>query len=381
MSKISIIIPIYNIEKYLRQALDSVVNQTLDDIEIICIDDCSTDNSLAIVKEYAQKDDRFVIIEQKENQGQGVARNIGIERASSKYIMFLDPDDYYELNACEEAFNQIEKFGNDIVFFNYNTLQNRGNFESARYKNVLKNLEYCQKLTPKNDKIPYMGYCWTKIYNKDFLIQNDCKFTQTRCGEDVPFAVKSTINANSVSVLNKSLYNYRIFFKKDNFRNKTMCNRFKNFEEPLKNREIAYKLVMFAENINEFKTVFLIYYTRILIKIFNEYTPNVNYECKNDILRTTQYLLKQVMQENNLEQIPEINIENLNKFLSYENYYQYWFKIVFLQQIFSIKNKYKDNCKYKIITFLGVKITFKVKNKSQTLARVERERERERERE
>ena len=109
MTKVSIIIPVYNRENYLPKALDSAVNQTLKDIEIICIDDCSTDNSLGILKEYASKDNRIIVLEQKENQGQGVARNRALDIAKGEYIMCLDSDDWLELNACELAYNQISK--------------------------------------------------------------------------------------------------------------------------------------------------------------------------------------------------------------------------------------------------------------------------------
>ena len=96
MNKVSIIMPIYNVEKYIKQSLDSVVNQTLKDIEIICVNDCTPDKSFEIVKEYAVRDSRFVLIENETNQGQGVARNRALDIATGEYIMFLDPDDWYE---------------------------------------------------------------------------------------------------------------------------------------------------------------------------------------------------------------------------------------------------------------------------------------------
>ena len=100
MINVSIVIPVYNVEKYLKQCLESVVNQTLDKIEVICINDGSTDNSLNILKEYEKKYNNIIIIDQ-ENKGPGFARNIGMKRASGKYIYFLDSDDYIELNAME----------------------------------------------------------------------------------------------------------------------------------------------------------------------------------------------------------------------------------------------------------------------------------------
>ena len=115
MPKVSVIIPVYNVEKYLHQCLDSVANQTLKDIEIICVNDCSKDNSLDILNEYAKKDSRIKIINFEENKGPGVARNAALDIAQGEYIMFLDPDDWYELNACETAYNQIVENNNDIV--------------------------------------------------------------------------------------------------------------------------------------------------------------------------------------------------------------------------------------------------------------------------
>lgn len=93
MIKASIILPVYNVEKYLPRCLDSLLNQTLNELEFICIDDGSTDKSLDILRRYARKDSRFIIVTQ-ENQGSGVARNKGLQLAKGKYIAFLDPDDW-----------------------------------------------------------------------------------------------------------------------------------------------------------------------------------------------------------------------------------------------------------------------------------------------
>ena len=106
MPKISVIIPVYNVEKYLPKCLDSLINQTLSDIEIICINDCSTDNSLEILEEYASKDERIKIIDLKENQGAAAARNKGLEIAKGEYLGFVDPDDYVDLNFYEELYKK-----------------------------------------------------------------------------------------------------------------------------------------------------------------------------------------------------------------------------------------------------------------------------------
>ncbi len=108
MAKVSVIIPVYNVEKYLRECLDSVINQTLSDIEIICVNDGSTDNSLAILEEYAQKDTRIKIIS-KRNEGAGKARQAAIKKASGEYLAFLDGDDYYKSDFVEKMYASAKK--------------------------------------------------------------------------------------------------------------------------------------------------------------------------------------------------------------------------------------------------------------------------------
>lgn len=227
MPEISIIIAVYNVEKYLRKCLDSLINQTFNNIEIICINDGSTDNSLKILKEYKAKDDRIIIVEQ-ENQGPGVARNKGIDIAQGKYIMFVDPDDWLELNACELAYNQIEKNNNDFVIFDYriyieeseNFIEEKNHFEP--YQDVLKNSE----ININNLKTNFFqnGYSWGKIYNKNFLLNNSIKYLPLYLCEDVPFTFFSILLAKSFSILNIPLYIYRI-------RTSSACNNADNWKD------------------------------------------------------------------------------------------------------------------------------------------------------
>ena len=116
MVEISVIIPVYNTEKYLNECLDSIVNQTLSDIEIICVNDGSTDNSLAILESYAKKDNRITVISQ-ENNGQGSARNLGLKNSSGNYICFIDSDDYVDLNMLEKLYDNVILNNSDIVVF------------------------------------------------------------------------------------------------------------------------------------------------------------------------------------------------------------------------------------------------------------------------
>ena len=114
MDKVSVILPIYNVSQYLRQALDSVVNQTLRELEIICVDDGSTDDSLEIVREYAQKDSRIVVITGP-NGGYGKAMNKGLDRATGEYIGILEPDDYVDLHMFEDLYRIAAENRLDLV--------------------------------------------------------------------------------------------------------------------------------------------------------------------------------------------------------------------------------------------------------------------------
>ena len=118
MAKVSIIIPVYNAEKFLKKCLDSIVNQTFKDIEIICVNDGSKDNSLSILKEYQSKDSRIVIID-KENAGVSAARNDGIRKSTGEYITFVDSDDWLELNGIESIYKIITEKNVDVVNYNY----------------------------------------------------------------------------------------------------------------------------------------------------------------------------------------------------------------------------------------------------------------------
>ena len=135
--KISLIIPVFNTEKYLDDCLSSAVNQTLHDIEIICIDDKSNDNSLEILKKYAKQDKRLKIIEKDFSSGAGDCRNRGLELAQGEYVLFIDSDDKIKTEACEDLYNEAQKYDADICIFGaefYNTDRSEYNLAPAKYK-------------------------------------------------------------------------------------------------------------------------------------------------------------------------------------------------------------------------------------------------------
>ena len=206
--KISIIVPVYNVEKYLSECLDSIVNQTLKDIEIICLNDGSTDNSLQILKEYASKDNRIKIID-KENEGLGYTRKVGLTNATGKYILFCDSDDYYsELTAFEELYNYIEKMKVDVVIFNH--IEN--NNIAKRITSVSE--IYSQDVIFSYKDIDYFfGHrveTWKKLYSKKFLDKyDDWYFPKKVYYEDIPFHYQILIRAK-MSYFDRYFYTYRI---------------------------------------------------------------------------------------------------------------------------------------------------------------------------
>lgn len=215
MPAISIIIPVYNTKIYLKQCLDSVINQTFKDIEIICIDDGSTDGSLDILQSYAKQDKRFVILKQ-EHKGAGEARNNGMNIAKGKYIQFLDSDDWFELNMLENMYNNAEKYSTDILVCSSRKVDDSGNIIEKDNPNSPINLAitpinkvFCAREYKQNIFTLFTPILWNKLYLKDFLHSNNIKFSKLKIYEDVPFVHSSVICADKIFVLNKEFINYR----------------------------------------------------------------------------------------------------------------------------------------------------------------------------
>ena len=221
MPKFSVIIPVYNVEKYLEECLNSVINQTLKDIEIICINDGSTDNSLKILEEYAQKDDRFVILNQ-ENQGQGIARNKAIDIAKGEYISFVDPDDWIELDALEKLYNYFKETNAEVIQFDYTKyIESSNKYRRNNIKaNLLNKYNYDISKTNtyscfdiKGEFYSFAGVMlWNKAYSTAYLRLNNIKCAPNGHGEDHLLALMAVLCTPKVYFLDESLYFYRIRF-------------------------------------------------------------------------------------------------------------------------------------------------------------------------
>lgn len=206
MVKVSVIIPIYNNEKYIKQCVESVLEQTLKEIEVICIDDGSMDNSAKIVKSIMLMEERIVLLQQA-NQGPGIARNLGIKKAKGKYVVFLDADDYYlDKDALEKMYNSCETC--DV--FVCACLNWCINDKIVRTEK----LELLDKNQIKNEIFYYKDYQMdynfiNYLFLREFLLENDLFFPQYRRFEDPPFLVNILYHAVRFAVVDACLYYYR----------------------------------------------------------------------------------------------------------------------------------------------------------------------------
>jgi glycosyltransferase involved in cell wall biosynthesis len=211
--EISVIVPIYNTEKFLKECLNSIINQTFKDIEIICINDGSTDNSLKILNTYAKRDKRIKVINQK-NEGLSVARNNGMNVAKGKYICFIDSDDWADKNYCKKLYTTAEKFNSDFVMgesqvYSEKTKKIKKEWVGTIYlPKELTNKSFNWKIV-KKDFFDLPITAWGKIYNSEFLRKNKIRFPERVLYEDTPFYVECLIHAKKINILKKNLYFYR----------------------------------------------------------------------------------------------------------------------------------------------------------------------------
>ncbi|MBR6163006.1 glycosyltransferase family 2 protein [bacterium] len=214
--KVSVIIPVFNVEKYIAQTLESVIYQTLTDIEIICFDNGSTDNTIKIIEEFQEKDKRIILHKSSVNLKQGLARNICVNTARGKYIFFIDGDDYMALNCLEKMYNKIEQDNSDITICAWNQFDDEtGKIIEHPYSKLL-------QIPPEFDNKPFnwrdikytvfwqTSVPWDKIYKKDFLITKKVEFPGGIFFEDNVFVYDALFKAEKISILRDELMFYRV---------------------------------------------------------------------------------------------------------------------------------------------------------------------------
>lgn len=210
--KISIIIPFYNVEPYVKRCLNSLTNQTFSDIEILCINDGSTDNTLEVLKSSSTSDDRIKIITQQ-NKGVSAARNTGIKNAKGEFLLFIDGDDYIELNSCELLYQKALETDADMICFWRKYI-----YDNKKEKNPLpKNISALNKVYKFNDNISgtfkdlFGCFMCDRLYKKSFLTDNNIYFNEDLCWrEDNIFVYKCCFANPKILITDYTLYNYWI---------------------------------------------------------------------------------------------------------------------------------------------------------------------------
>lgn len=206
MIKLSVIIPVYNTEKYLPKCLDSLFRQKFTDFEVICVDDGSTDNSLDILALY-----KNITVIKQTNKGSGVARNTGLQQAKGEYVLFMDSDDWLVDDALEKLIYAVKNSNLDILIFGGKTYS-KGKLRIGSYsanKIPKKYLNHVfNKNEFKNEIFKFPSTSWTKLYKRDFLIKNHIHFQEIFVGQDQLFFVNSMLKAERISVLAENLYCY-----------------------------------------------------------------------------------------------------------------------------------------------------------------------------
>ena len=205
-SKISVIVPVYNVAAYLPQCLDSILAQTLQETEIIVVDDGSTDNSPQICDEYAAKDTRIQVIHQQ-NKGPSSARNKGMDTACEKYIAFVDGDDWIEPTMLQKLYAAAEKDKSNVAVCHVFCTSN----PKDRQKKYWPYTKDCVLKPKQFDKYFLIAPCWAwnKIYRRDFLQKKKITFIEGILYEDVPFFAEVFLQLDQVSFVADYLYNYR----------------------------------------------------------------------------------------------------------------------------------------------------------------------------
>lgn len=220
--KVSVIIPVYNVEKYLNECLDSIIAQSHNNMEIICINDSSTDNSLKVLQEYAEKDERLTILNQPHNMGPSAARNRGLEVATGKYILFVDSDDYIGKNLIEKTLKCAEKQQADEVFFNCEWVSASNNLgwqpQNVSISDVLESdIKTGKDVFIEREKAQSVvgrgTTAWSCLYRRVYLNENNLRFYEGILHEDMLFYFRRCMCSKRVVVYNEKLYFYR---KRDN---------------------------------------------------------------------------------------------------------------------------------------------------------------------
>ena len=342
--KVSVIVPIYGVEKYIHQCIDSILNQTLEDIEILLIDDGSKDNCPAIIDEYAKQDSRIKAIH-KENGGYGSAMNVGLANATGEYIGIVEPDDFIESEMYEGLYKVAKEYNSDIVkslfINNYEASQKQGLFKNIVDVNRIPFNSF--KITDYPEVLNWHPSIWSCIYKNNFIKEHNIRFVEAKGSgwTDNPFFIQTMCLAQRINIVPKYYYYWRVL---DN----TSSDALKDYTLPFDRLNEILDWIE-ANNVNPivleyvYKRIFV--YINIAIGIKN--VSNVR-----DLLHRIKTLVNRIefpiIKNSKVITAREKKIYKMWKCIP-AMYFLYK-RAKFIEKIFSIKNSI--NKRYKIITIL-----------------------------
>lgn len=358
--KISVIVPVYNVEKYLDRSLASLCKQTLKEIEIICIDDCSTDNSLGILNKYAEKDTRIKVISLDKNSGAAIARNKGLEIAQGEYLGFMDSDDEIDPDYYEKLYNKAITENADLAKAESKTVYSNGTVR-------LKNNDYLKK----HGKYYFIGQWWTAIYKHSIVQDNKIHFpTDIIKAQDTVFLGLFIVHVKKMVFVDGTYYYY--YRREDSLDTPDYLpinvNKLKSALKTLRlltHHFNEYKV--YEEDKKAYLYFFLKKFNRALVYSLRNNEKDAKYDCAQtmtDIYDICVYKKEFQKMVNNKKIIKYIRKHDIDLLLNHLNEYNSINKILegnpsFIERIFSIK-KNAHQTRYSVY-FLGFHINFRLK--------------------
>ena len=355
---VSIIIPVYNTENYLKECLDSVVNQTLKEIEIICINDGSTDNSLKIMKSYAEKDDRIKIIDKK-NEGQSVARNTGVKEAIGEYIAFVDSDDYIDQDAYEKLYRFAKKYGQDMVLCDVVRFNSIKKWRARLHRiSIPKNKLIISTNILKRPGLIYDTGPWNKLIKKSFWDEHEFTFLPGRLYEDLLISSEMHCAAGSVGICP----DIRYYWRSREGENKSTTQNTTSIKNLQDRVFIANKLTELYDSNPKYKSLLPFHYKKCIehdFLLFINKTCIASEEFKKELIDLISPFINEIPQGTDIKLgtldkfkyklLKEKDIETLEKITSYA--FKCSKKTKIIKNICILSNALKDNILVKLLKF------------------------------
>ena len=347
MPILSVIIPVYNSQEYLRECLDSILNQTFDDYEIICINDGSSDNSYEILKEYENKDKRVVVYNQT-NKGASTARNLGMANSNGKYITFMDSDDCIEKDTYEKALKYIDDV--DVVCFGIKTFGEHFSDITRKSDDNYFTLKYKGKHL-LNENIILKTDCsvCNKIFKKSIIKQYSISFPDGLHYEDSEFLWKYILSSQNIYFLNEYFYKYR------RHPGSVMHATFGNCDYAIEQLLVMENLYNYLKSNGKYDSN-----RQLFLKLFKNsfifsYVYSTETSKKNVLDKAVDYANRFFI---------SAGVKNsfINSLLDRNLQWLFEPKLSFFEQIFSLKNIPAPNlkCKYKQVCILGIKFRLRI---------------------